>query len=73
MRLLDIVSSKNIKRTFLSSEQLPDVYSKNLFYGNKVSYDTSLSGEFHDCQPISLGVGVGVGFKADSLTRDLGL
>ena len=37
-----IVSSTNIKRTFLSSELLPDGISKNVFYGNHVSQGTSL-------------------------------
>ena len=50
-----IVSSKNIKRTFLLLEPQPDVFSKNLFYGNQVSHGTSLYVKFQDHQPNSLG------------------
>ena len=49
-----IVSSKNIKRTFLQFEPLPENFSKILFYGNQVSDGTSLFIEFHDRRPVRL-------------------
>ena len=50
-----ILFSKNVKRTFLSLEPLPDDFSKTLFYGNQVSYVIPLSVEFHDRRLNSLG------------------
>ena len=50
-----IVSNKNAKRTFLSSEVHPDDFSKILFYGNKINHNTSICAEFHDRRPNSLG------------------
>ena len=49
-----IVSSKNVKRTFLSLEPLPDDFSKILFYGDIVINSTYVCVEFHGCRPSSL-------------------
>ena len=48
------VSSKNVKSTFLSSEQLPDDFSETVFYGNQVNYDIPLCVEFYDRRSNSL-------------------
>ena len=50
-----IVSSKNVKRTFLSSEPVPDDFASILFYGNHSNYGTSLCVEFRDHRSNSLG------------------
>ena len=47
-----IVSSKNAKRMFLSSEPPPDNFSKVLFYSDMVS---NLCVQFHDRRMNSLG------------------
>ena len=49
-----IVFRKNVKRTFLSPEPIPDDFSKILFYGDTVNNGTCLCIEFHDCQLNSL-------------------
>ena len=49
-----IVSSKNVKRTFLSPESLPDDFSKILFHGDIVNNGICLSVEFHGRRPNSL-------------------
>ena len=50
-----IVSSKNIKSTFLTSEPFPDDFSKVLFCSNQVNNGAFLCVEFHICQLNSLG------------------
>ena len=50
-----IVSSKNVKGTFLTSKPLNDVFSKILFCSNQVSHGTSRSVEFQDRRSNSLG------------------
>ena len=49
-----IVSRKNVKRTFLPPEPLPDDFSKILFHGDIVNNGTNLCVEFHDLRPNSL-------------------
>ena len=49
-----IVSNKNVKRTFMSSEPLPYDFSKILFYGDMVSNGTNLYVEFHGRRSSSL-------------------
>ena len=49
-----IVSPKNVKRTFLSPEPLPDDFSNILFYGDMVNNGTCLCVEFHSRRPRSL-------------------
>ena len=49
-----IVSRKNVKRTFLPPEPLPDDFSKFLYHGDIVSNGTNLCVEFHDRRPNSL-------------------
>ena len=48
-----IVCSKNVKRTFLSPEPLPDDFSKIFFHGDIVSNGTNLCVKFHDSRPNS--------------------
>ena len=50
----NIVSSKNVKRTFLLLEPLADDFSKILFYGDIVNNSTCLCAEFHGCRPCCL-------------------
>ena len=50
-----IVSSKNAKRMFLSSEPPPDNFSKVLFYSDMVSNGSYLCVQFHDRRMNSLG------------------
>ena len=50
-----IVSRKNVKRTFLSSEPLPNNFAKILLYDNQVTHGTSLCVEFCDYWQKSLG------------------
>ena len=45
-----VVSSKNLKRTFLSSKLLPDGFYKTLFYGDMVNNSICLCVEFHGLQ-----------------------
>ena len=52
--IISIVSSKNVKITFLSTEPFPDDFSKILFQGDIVNNDICLCVEFHGCQPSSL-------------------
>ena len=49
-----IVSSKNVKRTFLSPEPLPNDFSKILFHGDIVNNGIYLCDEFHGRRPSSL-------------------
>ena len=42
------------KRTFLSSETFPYVFSKILFCSNQASHDISICIEFHNCRQSSL-------------------
>ena len=49
-----IVSIKNVKRTFLSPEPLPDDFSKVLFHGDIVNNGICLRVEFHGRWPSSL-------------------
>ena len=49
-----IVSSKNVKRTFLSAEPFPDDFSKILFHGDMVNNGTYLCIEFHSRRLSSL-------------------
>ena len=50
-----IISTKNVKGTFLSSESLPDDISKILFYGNQISHGTSLCVEIRNRRLNCLG------------------
>ena len=52
--LKHIISSKNVKRTFLSSEPL-HVFFSLFIYGNQLSHGNPLSVEFHDRRPNCLG------------------
>ena len=49
-----IVSSKNVKRTFLSPEPVPDDFSKTLLHGDIVNNGICLCVEFHGRRPSSL-------------------
>ena len=49
-----IVSRKNVKRTFLLPELLPDDFSKIIFHGEIINNGTFLCVEFHDRRPNSL-------------------
>ena len=49
------VASKNIKRTFVSSEPLRDDFTKILLYGNQVINSTLHRVEFYGRGPNSLG------------------
>ena len=55
-----IISSKDVKRTFLLSEPFPYDFSKILFYGDMVNNDIYLCVEFHGRRPSSL---CGIGHK----------
>ena len=48
-----IVSSKNVKRTFLLPEPLPDDFSKMLFHGDIVNNAAYLCIEFRGRRPSS--------------------
>ena len=48
-----IVSSKNVKGTFLLPEPLPDDFSKILFFGDMVNNGTYLCVVFHGRRPSS--------------------
>ena len=49
-----IDSNKNVKRTFLSSEPLPDDFSKKNFHGDMVNNGICLCVEFHGRRATSL-------------------
>ena len=51
-----VVSSKNVKKTFLSLQSFSDDFSKLLLYSNQVRHGTSFCIEFHDCRLNSLRI-----------------